>query len=264
MRRFLLTAFFALLATGRVVGAPKVRESLQSKPLEELMSNLKKTPESSPVIHALRMKGDKKAIPALREALQKAKGKEARQDIGWALVELGDDDQGAWVTVAGFATSAAEGEGPLPVVFGDDGDIVRGKKNPAFLDWCKANGRDPDQEYREVVYGRPHDVSVVARTQDRRGIPILMRALRSKNPWIVAAAAEGLAKFQHKLATPEIIAACERFPRAAQVLVGQFLVFFGDKTADDAASRFVSDSSILEARRKQAREKGAKGLFKEY
>lgn len=255
----LLLASFGMAQSKRKQG-----EHFGQKSFDELQAALKENPAASHVIHALRIKGDKRAIPLLKEALAKVGEKKPRQDIARALIELGDKEDIAWPIIEEYGRAAIESDMPTPLVFDDKGQIIRGEKNPKFLEWCQAKGINPNLAFDQYVYQFQTDVELLGLSDDKRAVPLLLKGLDSANPWIAARAAMGLARLQFKDAVQPIIAACARVTPELASAIAQALVFFDTSEAQAAADKYVKSKAILESRRKQAKAKGPKGIFKEF
>ena len=78
--------------------------------------------------------------------------------------------------------------------------------------WAQAHHISASDAAEAAVYGLPGKVFNLAQTGDPRGIPLLRRALQSRNFLIAGWAATGLVLLQDKDSIPLIIAACQRAP----------------------------------------------------
>ena len=78
-------------------------------------------------------------------------------------------------------------------------------------------------------------------TEDRRAIPLLNRALLSRDPLIQAEAAEGLALIGDKASIPLILEACRKAPAHVAGLIAASLVYFDDAAAQAAVDQFLPE-----------------------
>lgn len=255
-----LTAMALFLFVGSAVhlvhAQPIPGEDFGKKSFEELKAALMKEPGAQHVINALRKKGDKRAIPILKEALPKVADRESRQQIARALIGLGDKDDAGWPILEKYALETIESDMPMPLLLDDKGQIIRGKPNPAFLAWCKKNNVDPNAGFEQYVYKSQGDIELIAEVGDKRAIPLLMKALNSSNIYAASRAAMGLARRQHKDAIKPMLAICEKAHPEVAASVAEALAFFDDPRAQAAAEKFIKSKAILESRRKEAKEKG--------
>ena len=84
--------------------------------------------------------------------------------------------------------------------------------------------------------------------EDRRAIPLLNRALLSRDHLIQAEAAEGLALFGDKASIPLILEACRKAPARAAGLIAASLVYFDDPAAQAAVDQFLPEKEARDLR----------------
>lgn len=92
-------------------------------------------------------------------------------------------------------------------------------------------------------------------TGDNRGAAMLHDALKSDNVLMASQAALGLAKLHDASAIDDIDMAARKFPDA-KLMFAQALVFFGETSADKAASHLVDDEGMLRDLKKVAQDNG--------
>jgi len=212
-------------------------------------------------------RGDKRAIPALEKAFQKATDRIDKEGIAGSLVRLGDKNEIYCNFLAQYARAAVENDMPFPYEFDADGEIIGNPKDvpekyaPDFLAWCKKHGEQTGSTAQQALYGLPVDLLALAATGDSRGSEILFRGLESRNYYVATFAARGLARLQDRRAIKPIIQACERAPGMAEV-IAEALVFFDDPEAQSAAARFIHNRKTLEAVRHKAKTMGPEGVFR--
>ena len=210
-------------------------------------------------------RGDKRAIPALEKAFQKATDRIDKEGIAGSLVRLGDKNEIYWNVLAQYARAAVENDMPFPYEFDADGEIIGNvpeKYAPEFLAWCKKHGEQTGSAAQQALYGFSVDLLALAATGDSRGSEILFRGLESRNYYVATFAARGLARLQDRRAIKPIIQACERAPAGMVKLMAESLVFFDDPEAQSAAVRFIHNPKALEVVRQKAKTMGAEGVFR--
>jgi hypothetical protein len=107
-----------------------------------------------------------------------------------------------------------------------------------FTDWASAHNITTDAAL-ETLYNSALAMSLLAKTGDRRGIPLLRRGLSSPYFLTQTSAAEGLAKIQDKESIPLIIEACKKAPAAAASVIARYLVYFDDPEAQRAVDTYI-------------------------
>lgn len=238
-------------------------ERLKQLPVDEVIELLQGPPYNLVVVNRLRQLSDRKAVPALKEAFEKASTRNEKQAIAAALVGLREEDERYWEFLVGHAKQAIKSKMPFPLMFDTEGRAIKGKFNPGFLAWCKQNNIDPRTAAADALYQQPRDVMFVGITGDPRAFDILLEALRSTNYLIVARAAQGLTRLQDKRAIKFIIQASKRAPLEVAAKIAEPLVFFDDPEAQAAAEELIQNKALLSSLRKRAGEKGVKGIFGE-
>lgn len=83
----------------------------------------------------------------------------------------------------------------------------------------------------------------LADTGDPRGIPLLRRALQSRNYMIAVFAAKGLVQIQDKDSIPLIIAACQRASTGFASEIAKSLIWFDDPRAQTAVDTYVAEGT---------------------
>lgn len=253
--------FFAQEATGQQSSRIKERvQRFKSKGLDDLIADLRKSPDRPGVIHRLRTLGDKKAIPALKEAFEAAKVETARKAAAAALVSLGAKEGQYWEFLAKPASEAVESDMPMPIFLDSDGKPVKGKMSPEFLEWAKAHNQDPRVLAGKALYGFPSDILFLGLANDKRAVPIFRKGLDSPNYMVASRSAQGLAGLGEAGAVEAILGACNSHPKAAAGIIAESLAFFEDKPAHQAAKKYVSKEK-WDWLRGVAEKKGRLGVF---
>jgi len=180
------------------------------------------------------------AIPVLEKEFGQATDVTTKAQIASGLVQLRDRDDTYWNFLLEQATLAVDSDVPDP--FFDSEGKVRVKEgqtvSPELQAWAQAHHVDANSAAHNAMYDLPGKVLLLGTSGDRRGVPLLQRALGSHNVQIVNFAAMGLANIQDKDSIPLIIAACRRAPGLASV-IARSLVYFDEPEARKAVDTYV-------------------------
>ena len=228
------------------------------------------------------IKGDRSAIPNLEKLFDTSNITEQKSSIASILLSSGVRDQKYFDYLADQTRRVLQNPIPDPIVYDNDGRVVRGKLADAFILWCKKHGRDPQSFAYEALYGPPKNVVFLAASGDPRGFDLLMEALHSENRIIAFEASKGLAKIQDNRAIQPIIRACEDAPRQFSIFA-RALVYFNDAAARSAArtcleragpvcvtvrtiksahdTRCITPEELYDSYLLEAKKMGTKGLF---
>lgn len=250
----LLGAFLSITVLSAAV-ARTPGENFENKSFDDLKAALAKDPSASHVIHALRKKGDKRAIPILKEAFRQANEDKVKQDIAVALVRLGDEEGMGWQALEKFASEAIDSDMPYPVKTDSKGELVARAFSPEFLKWCETTGKSPNASTDWALHKVPATISALADSGDSRAIPLLLKALRSKNHHAALAAANGLARLHHAAAAKQIISEARKRPPSMAMGMGFALACLDDAEARVAVSEFVKDERAVAELRRKVQEK---------
>jgi hypothetical protein len=255
IRRYLLTLMLlSFLVLGQSVDNPPVPdEETPSYQLHALLLKLRGS-NYDPLISA-------RATPTLREAFNNATGALTKENIASVLMIIGQKDEIYWSTLSKRAQEIVDSQAPDPVAYDANGKSVRGVISPEFLQWVKDNNIPKDEAESEEMGSFAGELSLMASTGDRRGLPILRKGLSSPNYAVRAMAAQGLAVLQDRDSIPLIINAARQAPSEIQWFIAQPLVSFNDSKALAAADELITDKKLLEDLRQRAKAKGARGLW---
>lgn len=254
------TATSGFLVLPTVLGFQGDGEQEREKsPKEILIAETRKSVNE--LVEDLLKRGDTGAIPALKEAFEKSAKKSERQRIASTLLVSGERDELFLDYLMHFARLAIESDMPFPFGFDSEGKIIPRKYSSEFLSWCKQNNIEPDVAAREALNILPVDVVFLAMARDPRAFDLLEKGLESKNYYIVARSAQGLARLEDSRAIKPIIEATRRLPSELAPLTAQALLVFNDPEAQTVAEEFIKDPGVLDSLRTQLREKGPKAIF---
>jgi hypothetical protein len=197
------------------------------------------------------------AIPALEEQFKRATNVDTKVSIASGLVKLKDHDDTYWNFLLEQATLAVDSNIP-DSVFSES----RGKATvlgPELQAWADAHNVSVNTAGQYARYDFPGKVLQLATTGDQRGIPLLRRALQSRNYLIVAWAAKGLAQIQDKQSIPLIIAAAQKAPTGYNSHIAESLVYFDDAQAQSAVDTYMPKDRAALVREARARGMGVFG-----
>ena len=186
------------------------------------------------------------AIPTLEEVFAHEADISVKGKIANALVRLGDPKLEYWNFLVTQATAAASSDTPSAI----RSDGLAGTA-PEFTSWVKTHNTTEDAVQKQALEDAVA-ILTLAEASDSRSIPLLRRALLSRNPLSQAYAAMGLAQLNDVRSVPYIIAACRSNPVAAEA-IAQWLVYFDDTQAQDAATLYLGKEHAQAVRDARAR-----------
>ncbi len=150
---------------------------------------------------------------------------------------------------------------PWPTLYDEDGNVVKGKLNPAFLEWCAQRELEPLSVFESTYYEIPGPWRHLAAASDPRAYQLLIEGLHSTNFVIASYSALGLAKLQDSRAIPEIIAALRRAPLETRFDIAEALLYFPDPRAQAVAEEFIPDKNKLAIYRSKVKRDGVRGIL---
>jgi hypothetical protein len=180
--------------------------------------------------------GAVQAIPSLEEQFGRTTDVSTKTEIANGLVRLGDKHNTYWNYLLEQATLAVDSDVP-DALFSPLGKTV--DQNSELQAWAQAHNVSANTAAQSALYDLPGKVLELADTGDPRGIPLLRRALQSRNYMIAVWAAKGLAQIQDKDSIPLIIAACQGAPTGFASEIAKYLIWFDDPRAQTAVDTYV-------------------------
>jgi HEAT repeat protein len=179
----------------------------------------------------------KDALPALRSEFAASHDPDTTEKIANALVRIGDHDPQYWDFLTARATAVLARDTPNPYGF-SDGKAVSDPPQE-FSRWAADHNIQLAAALERATFSDPGTIANLAMTGDRRALPLLRRALQSRNYFVVAAAALGLAELQDKDSIPLIVDSCRQAPKETAELIAQSLVYFDTPEAQQAVDTFI-------------------------
>lgn len=246
-------------APSTLASAPQPQSAAPAKSSEEQVRESVATEKKHTFQDLLH--GDPDAVADEKKFFALATDPELKQRVASILLGIGVRDQVYRDYLEHAAREALADETPWPDRHNAEGEPV--DWNPVFLKWCEKRGLMPWATFRKVAYEVPTPWYYVAASGDPVFYDLLMQGLRSHNLMIVVWAAEGLAKLQDPRSIEPLIAAGRHAVGEARYGIGKSLLYFSDPRAQAAAEEFYASrqKELLELERKDAKEKGVKGLF---
>lgn len=201
--------------------------------------------------------GAVQSIPALEEQFRRSPDVNTKVSIASGLVKLRDRDDTYWNFLLEQATLAVDSNIPDVTFSESQGKMTT--LGPELQAWAAAHNVSVNTAGIHAYYDFPGKVLQLATTGDPRGIPLLRRALQSRNYLIVLSAAKGLAQVQDKESIPLIIAEAQRAPAEYRSLIAESLVYFDDAQAQSAVDNYLSKQIATANRQERARGRGVFG-----
>jgi HEAT repeat protein len=181
--------------------------------------------------------GAVQAIPSLEEQFGRTTDVDTKTEIANGLVRLGDKHDTYWNYLLEQATLAVDSNIPDSVFSESQGKATI--LGPELQAWADAHNVSVNTAGVLARYDFPSKVLELATTGDPRGIPLLRRALQSRNYMIAVWAAWGLVQIQDKDSIPLIIAACKRTPTGYASEIAKSLIWFDDPRAQTAVDTYM-------------------------
>lgn len=186
------------------------------------------------------------AIPALEERFGLVSDDLDKGKIAQVLIRLKDPKPVYWAYLEKLVRSALDSDPPDP--FDVDAQGRETGISPRIEEWARATRQAPPAALENATAVYPTYVVLLGGTEDRRAIPLLNRALLSRDHLIQAEAAEGLALFGDKASIPLILEACRKAPARAAGLIAASLVYFDDAEARAAVDQFLPEKEARDLR----------------
>ena len=188
------------------------------------------------------------AIPALKEQFAVNQDVLTKAQIASALVRLGDQDSRYWDFLVTTATEALDSDPPGFVKYDSEGKAVSGPP-PELESWARDHHLTLQEAGDELMFKVPAAVNMLAVTGDRRGIPVLRRALSSRNPLVQLSGARGLALINDSDSASLIVEVCSKAPPETAAMIARSLVYFDDVDAQSAFDKYVPKEAARELRK---------------
>ncbi len=196
-----------------------------------------------------------RAIPVFEAYFARSREPDLRSEVASVLVSLGDDDPQFWNLILKQAQAALSEDPPDPFEMGKAGDSSAPCLSQAFLKWEKSRSLSHEEACKQASFAIPQQLRPLADCGDRRVIPILQQALKSRNPFIQALAARGLVLTGDRDAVTLIIETIEHAPQDRAETLADSLIESDDPRAESVVRQYKPDINFSEAH--QFRAQGA-------
>jgi Tfp pilus assembly protein FimT len=197
------------------------------------------------------------AIPALEQQFIRATDLNIKTNIASGLVKLRDRDNTYWNFLLEQTTLAVDSDVPDPVYSESQRRMLA--QPPELQTWADTHGVSIQTAGQYARFDYPGRVIQLAAAEDPRGIPLLRKALKSRNYLIVNFAAAGAALVHDNESIPLIIAAVRTAPVGYNSLIAGSLVYFDDPRAQAAVDTFMPKDKAQMARDDRKRGRDAIG-----
>lgn len=172
-----------------------------------------------------------------------------RQSAALQLWLTGEHDPAYFEFLQGEADEAIGQEIPFPLATGEDGRLIRGELAEDFLAWVAVSGVSLEDEVARQVREHPRALVALGATLDPQAAPVLESALDSPNPFVVAAAAEGLARMEVQSALPRLLELARDDSPDVALPVALQLLYYDDPEAQAVAEAVIADPPLVDEMR---------------
>jgi HEAT repeat protein len=181
-----------------------------------------------------------RAIPVLEAYFARSHEPDLRSEVASVLVSLGDQDPQFWNLILNQAQAALSEDPPDPYSSAPC-------SSEAFLKWEKSRNLKHDEACKVVLFAIPQQVRPLADCGDRRVIPVLQQALKSRNPLIQTMAARGLVLTGDRDAVTLVIETIEHAPQDRGRDLADILIESDDPRAQSVLHQYMPDVNFFEA-----------------
>ena len=188
----------------------------------------------------------RRAIPVLESYFARSHEPELRSEIASVLVSLGDKDPQFWKLILDQAQAVLSEDPPDPFEMGQAGESSAPCSSEALLNWAKSRNLSLEEACREASLGIAR-IRPLVDSGDRRVIPVLQGALKSRNRFIQMMAAQGLVLTGDRDAITLVIEAIELAPQDRAGALAESLIESDDPRAQSVLHQYLPDINFPEA-----------------
>ena len=171
--------------------------------------------------------------------------------IASVLIKLGVKDDVYWNYLAEQVQAIVRINIPFPFKT-DAQEGPNPSTSPEFTAWVKSRNLDQNEAAIYQLTKMPIPVLLLATMDDPRGIPLLRQGLKSANPIIQMASADGLAQLHDNESVPLIIATCKKVSVSERNKLAESLLYFDDPQAQAYAALNLPKETYISIRRRIA------------
>lgn len=199
-------------------------------------------------------KNDVSKIGIIKKLYQKSNYEVNKTLYAAILWRLGEKDNLYWKYLVSKSIQAVESDMPNPLYFDEKGNIVRGKHNPEFLDWCAKNNVDIPLAATRYIYIYPAIIQYLGLSGDKRGFNIILKAIESKNIQIVLAATNALGILNDKRGIDYIIQTAKKYPEYT-IIIAPSLAYIDEPRANEIMEEMIDDEKKIKSLKYFAKKK---------
>jgi hypothetical protein len=196
-----------------------------------------------------------RAIPVLEAYFAGSHEPDLRSEVASVLVSLGDEDPQFWNLILNQAQAALSEDPADPYEMGKAGESSAPCSSEAFLKWEKSRSLSHEEACKKALFAIPQQLRPLADCGDRRVIPILQQALKSRNRFIQALAVHGLVLTGDRDALTLVIETIEHAPQDRAGDLADSLIESDDPRAESVVRQYNPDTNFSAAH--QFRAQGA-------
>jgi HEAT repeat protein len=189
----------------------------------------------------------RRTIPVLEAYFARSHEMDLRGEIASVLVSLGDKDRRFWDLIFNQAQAALSEDPPDPFDTGQAGEPSAPCSSEALLSWAKSRNLSLEEACTEASLGIAQRVRPLAESGDRRVIPVLKEALKSRNRLIQMMAAHGLVLTGDGDAITLVIEAIEHAQQDRARDLADNLIESDDPRAQSVLHQYSPDTNFPEA-----------------
>ena len=184
---------------------------------------------------------DPRAIPGLRNAFDREAKPLNREFIAAALVRLGDTDSRYFSYLIQAALDALNEDIPYRSTPASDAETDDLERHVEIQTWAQTHSAPVTHAIWQATIEIPGAIEALGLTEDRRSMPIFLRALKSPNVLVVRQAAFALARMRQKSAVGPIVAACQLQSIEDRPWTAKSLLYFRSEKAQKAARKLINN-----------------------
>lgn len=194
------------------------------------------------------------AIRWARESFEQSDDKAEKSRAALQLVLHGAEDPRYLQFLLDNAWKALEGDPPGVLEVDEEGRAVRGELSEEFVAWATEQGLDPETAAGERLYGAAADLMAVAAvaSADRPAtVDLLLHAVEARDPMVVVAAAEGLARLQVEPARKRLVELALSSGHDLAKGLALELLWYDDPETLAVAEKVLGDPELVASVRQQ-------------
>lgn len=184
------------------------------------------------------------AVADLRERFRQSADALDRQGAASSLLLIGQGSEEHLGFLLAAVEEVIEEDAPFPLSMDADGHVAVSEE---LVAWAEVEGIDIGVAQRLATVDQPTAVLYLGMAHRVEALDSLQRALRLRNAYVTARAAEGIARLECSGANVEkIVSAAKAAPAGLRVLFAKSLLYCGLESTDVEAKRLLAGWSATE------------------